>query len=91
MERCYLERPSVARRDDILEYLGIAGADEEDARQRLSDREFEIFSILKENGELTVDEVCMKTGCTPGYVNPILAVMEMKGFISSEMGRVFLK
>ena len=77
--------------DDILEYLGITGADEEDARQRLSDREFEIFTILKNEGELTVDEVCMKTGYTPGYVNPILAVMEMKGFISSEMGRVFLK
>jgi len=77
--------------DDILEHLGISGADEEDARRRLSDREFEIYTILKDEGELTIDEVCMKTGYSPGYVNPILAVMEMKGFISSEMGRVFLK
>ena len=77
--------------EDILEYLGISGADEEDARKRLSDREFEVFNILKNEGEMTVDEVCMKTGYTPAYVNPILSVMEMKGFISSEMGRVFLK
>ena len=77
--------------DDILEYLGIGGVDEEDARRRLSDKEFEIFNILREEGEMTIDEVCMKTGFSPAYVNPILAVMEMKGFINSEMGRVFVK
>ena len=77
--------------DDILEYLGIPGADEEDARRRLSDREYEIFEILVREGELSVDEVCVRTGFTPAYVNPILSVMEMKGVISSEMGRVFPK
>ena len=77
--------------DDILEYLGISGASEEDARERLSEREYQIFELLKKEGELSVDEVCIRTGMTPAYVNPILAVMEMKGFISSEMGRVFLK
>lgn len=77
--------------DDILEYLGIGEADEEDARRRLSDKEFEIFTILRNEGEMTIDEVCVKTGFSPAYVNPILAVMEMKGFISSEMGRVFVK
>lgn len=77
--------------DDILEYLGISGANEEDARERLSEREYRIFELLQKEGELSIDEVCMRTGMTPAYVNPILAVMEMKGFISSEMGRVFLK
>ena len=77
--------------DDMLEYLGIAGANEEDAREQLSEREYQIFELLQKEGELSIDEVCMKTGLTPAYVNPILAVMEMKGFISSEMGRVFLK
>ena len=77
--------------DDILEYLGLTGADEADAKERLSDREYQIYEILKNEGELSVDEVCMRTGYTPAYVNPILSVMEMKGFISSEMGRVFPK
>lgn len=77
--------------DDILEYLGISGANEEDAREQLSEREYRIFELLQKGWELSIDEVCMRTGMTPAYVNPILAVMEMKGFISSEMGRVFLK
>ncbi len=77
--------------DDILEYLGISGADEDDARQRLSDREFRLYEILRDGGEMTVDEVCMHAGLTPAYVNPILSVMEMKGFISSDMGKFFIK
>lgn len=77
--------------DDILEYLGLSGPAEEDARKLLSDREYQLFEILKKEGELSVDEVCLRTGLTPAYVNPILSVMEMKGFISSEMGRVFAK
>lgn len=77
--------------DDILEYLGLSGPAEEDARKLLSDREYQLFEMLKKEGELSVDEVCLRTGLTPAYVNPILSVMEMKGFISSDMGRVFAK
>ncbi|MGX8774906.1 MAG: DNA-processing protein DprA [Bacillota bacterium] len=77
--------------DDILEHLGIAGAGAEDAREKLSEREFQIFEILQNEGELTVDEVCMRMGLKPAYVNPILSVMEMKGFIASDMGKFFIK
>ena len=77
--------------EDILEHLGISGADEEDARERLSEREYMLFEILGSEGEMTVDEVCMRAGLTPAYINPILSVMEMKGFISSDMGKFFVK
>lgn len=77
--------------DDVLDYLGLSGAGEEDARRLLSEREYRIYQILRDEGEMSVDEVCMRTGFTPAYVNPILSVMEMKGFIDSEMGRVFPK
>ena len=77
--------------DDVLDYLGLSGAGEEDARRLLSEREYRIYQILRDEGEMSVDEVCLRTGFTPAYVNPILSVMEMKGFIDSEMGRVFPK
>lgn len=76
--------------DDILDYLGVMRIDEEEAKLRLSENEYKVFRILSEEGELTIDEVCMRLGRSPSYVNPILSVMEMKGFISSAMGRVFL-
>ena len=77
--------------DDILEYLGLSSVSEMDARDRLSDREFQVFEILNREGEMTVDEVCLKTGFSPAYVNPILSVMEMKGLINSAMGKFFVK
>jgi DNA processing protein len=77
--------------EDILEDLGLSGMNEEDARSRLSDREFQVFELLQQEGELSVDEVCLKMGYSPAYVNPILSVMEMKGFINSDMGKFFVK
>ena len=77
--------------DDILEHLGISGASAEDARERLSEREYELFELLRNEGEMTIDEVCMRTGLRPVYINPILSVMEMKGFINSDMGKFFIK
>lgn len=39
---------------------------------------------------MSIDEVCMYINRTPAYVNPILSVMEMKGFIFSAIGKIFL-
>ena len=75
---------------DVLDTLGLNQATEEEARDKLSATEFEVFSLLKENGEMSIDEVCARLGKTPGYINPIIAVMEMKGFTFSEMGKIFL-
>ena len=75
---------------DVLEPLGLNKAETETARKQLSSTEFEIFRLLEEGGEMSVDEVCIALGKTPAYVNPILAVMEMKGFIFSAMGKIFL-
>ncbi|MDO4834016.1 MAG: DNA-processing protein DprA [Bacillota bacterium] len=76
--------------DDVLEPLGLRKASREQARQKLSDTEYEIFCLLQERGELGIDQLCCHTGKEPAYVNPIISVMEMKGFIFTEMGKVFL-
>ena len=39
---------------------------------------------------MSLDEICAAFGRTPAYVNPIVAVMEMKGFTFSAMGKIFL-
>lgn len=75
---------------DIFEALGIDHIDEQEAKNKLSATEFEIFELLLKNGEMSMDEICMALGKSPAYVNPIVAVMEMKGFTFSEMGKIFL-
>ena len=76
--------------DDVLESLGLRGADEGDAKEALSETEFQVYKLLKNNGEMSIDEVCCHLRKTPAYINPILSVMEMKGFIFSAMGKIFL-
>ena len=76
--------------DDVLEPLGLRRVSEELARDRLSDNEYEIFELLKERGEMSIDEVCMHVDRPPAYVNPIISVMEMKGFVFTALGKIFL-
>lgn len=75
---------------DILDVLGLNQTSEEEAKAKLSDMEYAVFSLLKERGEMSIDEVCTSLGKSPAYINPIIAVMEMKGFTFSEMGKIFL-
>ncbi len=75
---------------DVLDALGLNSVSEEEAKSKLSSMEYTIFSLLKENGEMSIDEVCAKLEKTPAYINPVIAVMEMKGFTFSEMGKIFL-
>lgn len=75
---------------DILEVLGVNTISEKEAKNKLSTTEFEIFKILEEYGEMSIDELCVMVGKTPAYLNPIIAVMEMKGFTFSAMGKIFL-
>ena len=76
--------------DDVLEPLGLRKVSRKEAEQQLSFSEFEIFKLLEERGELSPDEICMYLGKSPGYISPMLSVMEIKGFIFSSMGKFFL-
>ena len=46
--------------------------------------------MLRQKGEMSIDEICLSLGKMPAYVNPILSVMEMKGFTYSALGKIFL-
>ncbi|MGN0701783.1 MAG: DNA-processing protein DprA [Lentihominibacter sp.] len=76
--------------DDIFEPLGLRQLNESRAMEELSDTEYALFSLLKERGEMTIDEICLHMCQKPAYVNPILSVMEMKGFVFSDLGKFFL-
>lgn len=80
----------IIRIDDILEPLGINVVNEERAKSVLSGTEYEIYSMLMQKGEMSIDEICMFLGKSPAYVNPILSVLEMKGFTHSAIGKIFL-
>lgn len=75
---------------DVLEVMGIDRIDKKSAEKRLSDTEQKIFSMILEHGEMTVEEICRMLSKPPSYVTGIVAVMEMKGFVFSALGKIFV-
>ncbi|MDO4518277.1 MAG: DNA-processing protein DprA [Bacillota bacterium] len=76
--------------EDVLEPLNLRTMDEETARKNLSEMEYLVYKQLVDNGEMSIDELCIKLNKTPGYINPIVSVLEMKGMTFSELGKIFL-
>lgn len=75
---------------DVLDVMGIDRMDEEAACSSMSVTEQKIFSMIREYGEMTVDEICIRLSKPPSYVTGIVAVMEMKGFVFSALGKIFV-
>ena len=75
---------------DLLEMLGADIFAQKDAERILSETEMRIYSLLCEHGELSTDELCRMMEKPPSYVAGIVTVMEMKGAVFSDMGKVFI-
>lgn len=75
---------------DVAELMGVGGMTEKEVRQRLSETEQQIYHLLKDHGELTMDGLSVLLGKTPGYTASIVTVMEMKGIVFSELGKIFV-
>lgn len=75
---------------DVAELMGLNVIDRKEAEKLLSASEIKIFSMLAEQGEMTVDEICFRLGKPPSYVAGIVTVMEMKGVVFSALGKIFI-
>ena len=75
---------------DVAELMGVGGMTEKEVRKRLSETEQQIYHLLYEHGELTMDDLSVLIGKTPGYTASIVTVMEMKGIVFSELGKIFV-
>lgn len=75
---------------DVLELMGADAVGRNEAERILSDAELTIYSMLEEHGEMTVDEICRILSKPPSYVAGIITVMEMKGVVFFELGKIFI-
>jgi DNA processing protein len=56
---------------------------------QLGEDEKKVYGALRLAGEMTVDELCARTGIPARNLRGIITVLEMKGLAESAMGRVF--
>lgn len=75
--------------EDVLRHFRTKPVLHEEIKSRLSDTEQEVYGLLLKHGELSADELCLYLQKPPAYINRIVVVMEMKGFVSSALGKYF--
>ncbi len=81
----------VAFIDDILAGIGIKLSPERlDSEAELGEDERKIYEILKTEGEVTTNFIAKRLGKTAAEVNGMVGVMEIKGFLVTSMGKIFI-
>ena len=76
--------------DDMIRDIGAAPIASVKADTRLDSDERLVFNIIREMNGATMDEIISNTGFSPGMVNSLVTVMEIKGIIESYAGRIYL-
>ena len=76
--------------DDLLSDFGKDAYINEEKYLSLGEDEILIVNVLKEHGEMTVEEIYHKTNIHPLDLNGIMTVLEIKGVVFSAMGKFFV-
>ena len=58
--------------------------------QGLGRTESRIYDLLMKYGEMTVDDICLIMKKPPSHIAGIVTVMELKGAVFSELGKIFI-
>ena len=78
---------------DINQFLLDIGVDVKDSGRPpadLSDEEMLVYDTVRRMGEVSNGEIASSTLLPPRLVNGLITVLEMKGLVQTEMGKVFL-
>ena len=80
----------IAEIDDIFTGMGISPVLSRYETDSLGDDEKDVYRTIKENGEVTVDFLCRTLNKPPAFINGIIAVLEIKGLIAYNLGKIFI-
>lgn len=76
--------------DDLLEDLGLNQKNSILIEETFGEDEIAILKLLLEHGEMTADSLCRKTDFTIQQVHGIVTILEMKGAVSTALGKIFI-
>lgn len=76
--------------DDIFDYIGVDAKEVDVENIHLGDDERKVLEIIKYQGEISIDELCMKLDMKPSIVNGIVSILEIKGIANTSLGKIFI-
>ncbi len=76
--------------EDILRIIGIEPRMRIEELDNMGEDEIAIFNLLKKEGELSLEYLCKILKKEPSKVSGIITVMELKGLVSYQLGKIFI-
>ena len=79
--------------EQILRDLGFTcfRSEKKDEKKKLLGKdEKAVYNIIERKGEMSVNQICLSLSRTPESVNGIITVLEMKGLVENEFGKIFI-
>lgn len=76
--------------DDLIADLGLNQKNINLVEELFSEAEKNILIQLAKHGEMTVDQLCLRTKLSVSEVNGIVTILEMKGAVCTELGKIFI-
>ena len=74
--------------DDMFHLLGVSPKVDPEELEALGSDEREIYELVAGIGEIPLDLISAKTGMDPFLVNSVVSVLEIKGYVDYNMGKV---
>ena len=76
--------------EDLVRALGGIPVSEESRRADLSETEQQVLQILEKEGEVSLEFLCRALSKNPVDMNGIVMILEMKGYIAVNFGKIFI-
>lgn len=76
--------------DDVVRAMGLDAKHSEEEYRGLSELEKQVVKLVESAGEVTLEFLCGKTGKNPVDMNGIVMVLEMKGYLATNFGKIFV-
>ncbi len=76
--------------EDIIDELGIERITlTNEVRMELGKDERILYDVIAAHGETTTDYLCRQLRKSPGEINAIVTILEMKGLVQTALGKIF--
>lgn len=76
--------------DDVVRAMELDVRHGESEYEGLSELERQVVKLVESSGEVSLEYLCGKTGKSPVDMNGIVMVLEMKGYLATNFGKIFV-
>ena len=76
--------------DDVVRAMGLTAKSVSSDMAGLSELERQVVALVEQNGEVTLEFLCSRLRKNPVDMNGIVMVLEMKGYIAYNFGKIFV-